>query len=135
MQNAKAFIGIEQVTLSLGPVPQGEIASIIREPAEIRRRKVGPDAPVFDAAAVERLQAEIEGEPDALPLLAFVLQRLMREHAGESVIGLSQINQSGGLTEAKSRKLPPHLAMPAMRTVAATVARICGNCSCHPSYA
>jgi formylglycine-generating enzyme required for sulfatase activity len=100
MQNAKAFIGIEQVTLSLGPVPQGEIASIIREPAEIRRRKVGPDAPVFDAAVVEGLQAEFEGEPDALPLLAFVLQRLMREHAGESVIGLSHIHQSGGLTQA-----------------------------------
>src|SRR5262249_43315509 len=40
-----------------------------------------------------------EGEPDALPLLAFVLQRLMREHAGESVIGLSQIHASGGLAE------------------------------------
>ncbi len=100
MQNAKAFIGIEQVTLSLGPVPQGETANIIREPAEILRRKVGPDAPVFDAAVVERLQTEIEGEPDALPLLAFVLQRLMREHAGESVIGLSQIHKSGGLAEA-----------------------------------
>ena len=47
-----------------------------------------------------KLQAEIEGEPDALPLLAFVLQRLMREHAGENVIGLSQLHQSGGLAEA-----------------------------------
>ncbi|PHR87064.1 MAG: hypothetical protein COA78_37450 [Blastopirellula sp.] len=100
MQNAKAFAGIEQVPISLGPVPQGEVASIIREPAEILRRKVGSDAPVFDAAAVERLQVEIEGEPDALPLLAFVLQRLMREHSGESTIGIEQIKQSGGLTEA-----------------------------------
>ncbi len=99
MQNSKAFTGIDPVPLSLGPVPQGEIASIIREPAEILRRKVGPDAPVFDAAVVEKLQIEIEGEPDALPLLAFVLQRLMREHAGESVIGLSQIHASGGLAE------------------------------------
>ena len=100
MQNAKAFSGIEQVPLSLGPVPQGEVGSIIREPAEILRRKVGPDAPVFAAAVVEKLQTEIEGEPDALPLLAFVLLRLMREHAGESVIGLAQIHQSGGLAEA-----------------------------------
>src|SRR5262249_40138504 len=99
MQNSKAFAGIDPVPLSLGPVPQGEIASIIREPAEILRGKVGPDAPVFDAAVVEKLQIEIEGEPDALPLLAFVLQRLMREHAGESVIGLSQIHASGGLAE------------------------------------
>ncbi|MBG0802203.1 SUMF1/EgtB/PvdO family nonheme iron enzyme [Methylocystis sp. H4A] len=100
MQTAKAFAGIDQVPISLGPMPQGELASIIREPAEILRRKVGPDAPVFDAAVVERLQAELEGEPDALPLLAFVLQRLMREHAGEGVIGLSQIHRSGGLAEA-----------------------------------
>ncbi|MFO1101418.1 MAG: SUMF1/EgtB/PvdO family nonheme iron enzyme [Methylocystis sp.] len=100
MQNAKAFAGIDQVPLSLGPVPQGEIASVIREPAQILRRKVGSDAPVFDAAVVEKLQIEVEGERDALPLLAFVLQRLMREHAGESVIGLSQIHQSGGLAEA-----------------------------------
>ena len=100
MQNSKAFTGIDQVPLSLGPVPQGEIARIIREPAEILRGKVGPDAPLFDAAVVEKLQTEIEGEADALPLLAFVLQRLMREHAGESVIGLSQLHQSGGLAKA-----------------------------------
>ena len=100
MQNSKAFTGIDQVPLSLGPVPQGEIARIIREPAEILRGKAGPDAPVFDAPVVEKLQTEIEGEADALPLLAFVLQRLMREHAGESVIGLSQLRQSGGLAEA-----------------------------------
>lgn len=100
MQNSKAFAGIDQVPLSLGPVPQGEIARIIREPAEILHRKVGPDAPVFDAPLVEKLQTEVESEADALPLLAFVLQRLMREHAGESVIGLSQLHQSGGLAEA-----------------------------------
>ncbi|MCP4314784.1 MAG: SUMF1/EgtB/PvdO family nonheme iron enzyme [Hyphomicrobiales bacterium] len=100
MQNAQAFAGIEQIPISLGPVPQGEIANIIREPAEILRRKVGPDAPVFDAAAVERLQSEFKGEPDALPLLAFVLERLMREHMGGGDIGIQQIEQSGGLTEA-----------------------------------
>ena len=82
MQGAKALAGIDQVPLSLGPVPHGEIARVIREPAEILRRKAGPVAPVFDAAVIERLQQEIEGEEDALPLLAFVLQRLMREHQG-----------------------------------------------------
>jgi hypothetical protein len=61
----------DQVPLSFGPVPHGEIGRVIREPAEILRHKAGPYAPVFDAAAVERLQAEIEGETDSLPLLAF----------------------------------------------------------------
>jgi formylglycine-generating enzyme required for sulfatase activity len=100
MQNAKALAGIDQVPLSLGPVPQGEIGRIISEPAEILRRKVGPDAPVFDAPLVEKLQADFAGETDALPLLAFMLQRLMLEHIGENVIGLAQIKNSGGLADA-----------------------------------
>jgi len=100
MQNAKALAGIDQVPLSLGPVPQGEIGRIISEPGEILRRKVGPDAPVFDAPLVERLQADFAGETDALPLLAFMLQRLMLEHIGENVIGLAQIKNSGGLADA-----------------------------------
>jgi formylglycine-generating enzyme required for sulfatase activity len=100
MQNAKALTGVDQVPLSLGPVPQGEIGRIISEPAEILRRKAGPDAPVFDAPLVEKLQVDFVGEKDALPLLAFLLQRLMLEHIGERVIGLSQIKRSGGLADA-----------------------------------
>ena len=100
MQNAKLLAGIDQVPLSLGPVPLGEIARIIREPSEVLYRKVGPVAPVFEAAVIERLQGEVEGETDALPLLAFVLQRLMREHAGSPRIGLPELERSGGLAEA-----------------------------------
>ena len=100
MQGAKALAGIDQVPLSLGPVPQGEIARVIREPAEILRRKAGPAAPVFDAAVIERLQQEIEGEEDALPLLAFVLQRLMREHQGMPTIGLTELDRTGGVAAA-----------------------------------
>jgi formylglycine-generating enzyme required for sulfatase activity len=100
MQNAKALSGVDLVPLSLGPVPQGEIGRIISEPAEILRRKVGPRAPVFDAPLVEKLQSDFVGEADALPLLAFLLQRLMLEHAGKAVIGLAQVERSGGLAEA-----------------------------------
>ena len=43
----------------------------------------------------------MEGEPDALPLLAFVLQRLMREHAGAtSTIGLEELEQTGSVAAA-----------------------------------
>jgi WD40 repeat protein len=100
MQSAKALARIDQLSLSLGPVPDGEIAHLIREPAEILRRKVGPSAPVFDAAVVERLQSEVAGETDALPLLAFVLQRLMREHAGTATIGVAELEQTGGVAAA-----------------------------------
>jgi formylglycine-generating enzyme required for sulfatase activity len=100
MQNAKALAGIDPVLLNLGPVPQGEIGRIVSEPAEILRRQVGPDAPLFDPPLVEKLQADFAGETDALPLLAFMLQRLILEHIGEKVIGLAQIKNSGGLADA-----------------------------------
>ena len=100
MQSAKVLAEVDQLPLSLGPVPHGEIGRVIREPAEILRRKAGPAAPVFDAAVIARLQAEIEGESDALPLLAFVLQRLMREHEGASTIGLAELERTGGVADA-----------------------------------
>jgi len=100
MQSARTLAGIDQLPLSLGPVPHGEIARVIREPSEVLRRKAGPASPVLDAAVVERLQAEIEGETDALPLLAFVLQRLMREHEHAGTIGLAELMQTGGVAAA-----------------------------------
>jgi Novel STAND NTPase 1 len=53
MQSARTLAGIDQLPLSLGPVPHGEIARVIREPSEVLRRKAGPAAPVFDVAVVE----------------------------------------------------------------------------------
>jgi formylglycine-generating enzyme required for sulfatase activity len=99
MQRAKALAGIIQEPLSLGPVPSGEIGHIIREPAEILRSKVR-EAPLFDAVVIERLQQEIEGEEDALPLLAFVLQRLMHEHLGIPTIGPDELDRTGGVAVA-----------------------------------
>ena len=110
MQSAGTLAGIDQVPLSLGPVPQGEIARIIREPSEVLRRKAGPSAPIFDPAIVERLQNEIAGEMDALPLLAFVLQRLMREHAGTSTIGVKELEQTGGVAAAIEQEAEAALA-------------------------
>jgi hypothetical protein len=100
MQAAQVFAGVEQVPVSLGPLPRGELGNIIREPAEILRSKVGPQAPVFDAEVVARLQAEIAGEEDALPLLAFVMQRLMREHAAAPTISLKELDRTGGVAAA-----------------------------------
>jgi hypothetical protein len=42
MQSAQGLVGINQVPLSLGPVPPGEMARVIREPSELLLRKVGP---------------------------------------------------------------------------------------------
>jgi formylglycine-generating enzyme required for sulfatase activity len=92
----KVIPSVPQVPLSLGPVPQGEMASIIRQPAEILRSKVRA-APVFDPAVIVSLQEEIQGESDALPLLAFALQRLMREHSEAKTIGADALRQTGGV--------------------------------------
>ena len=100
MQNAPALSGIHQVSLSLGPVPHGELARVILEPSLVLRRNAGPSAPTFDPNVVEQLQAEVAGEADALPLLAFVLQRLMREHAATGTIGLKELEQTGGVAAA-----------------------------------
>jgi hypothetical protein len=110
MQSANTLVGINQVPLSLGAVPQGEIARIIREPSDVLRRKAGPSAPIFDTAIVERLQNEIVGETDALPLLAFVLQRLMREHGGTSTIGIKELDQTGGVAAAIEQEAEAALA-------------------------
>jgi WD40 repeat protein len=110
MQSASTLAGVDQVPLSIGPVPQGEIARIIREPSEVLRRKAGPTAPIFDTAIVERLQNEIAGEMDALPLLAFVLQRLMREHSGTSTIGVKELDQTGGVAAAIEQEAEAALA-------------------------
>jgi WD40 repeat protein len=110
MQSAEVLAEIEQVALPLGPVPQGEVGRIIREPSEVLRRKAGPQAPVFDPAVVEQLQQEIAGEADALPLLAFVLQRLMREHHGAATIGVAELERTGGVAAAIEREAEAALA-------------------------
>jgi WD40 repeat protein len=109
MQSARELVGIHQETLSLGPVPLGEIAQIIRRPAEILRHKSvsdvavwrdGMKSPVFDAPVVARLQEEVANEPDALPLLAYVVEQLMRDHATAETIGVKELDATGGVTAA-----------------------------------
>jgi conflict system STAND superfamily ATPase len=50
------------------------------------------------------------GETDALPLLAFVLQRLMREHTGTSTIGIKELDQTGGVAAAIEQEAEAALA-------------------------
>jgi WD40 repeat protein len=100
LQDAPALAGLHQETLSLGSVLPGEIGRIIREPALRFRRELGPSAPIFHNLVVEKLQEELEGETDALPLLGFALQRLMRAHQSGGTLGLAELEQTGGVTRA-----------------------------------
>ena len=86
LQVAEQWDGVRQDTFSLPPMPKGSYAEVIKGPA---RRLDGTDR-AFDIedGLVDALLADIEagGAKDALPLLAFTLERLYGEyHSGGSL--------------------------------------------------
>jgi formylglycine-generating enzyme required for sulfatase activity len=83
LQLAKELEGVRQDTLSLPPMPKGSYAEVVKGPA--RRLEGTARVLKIEDALVEALLADIEagGAKDALPLLAFTLERLYGEyHAG-----------------------------------------------------
>lgn len=98
LQLARSLEGLRQVTLSLPPMPKGSYTEVIEGPA---RRLEGSARPLkIEAALVQDLLADIEagGAKDALPLLAFTLERLYSEfHAGGD-LNLEHYKRLGGVT-------------------------------------
>ena len=83
LQLAKELEGVRQQTFSLPPMPKGSYAEVIKGPA--RRLDGTARALKIEDGLVDALLADIEagGAKDALPLLAFTLERLYEEyHAG-----------------------------------------------------
>ena len=83
LQLASELEGVRQETLSLPPMPKGSYAEVIKGPA--RRLDGTARALDIEDGLVDALLADIEagGAKDALPLLAFTLERLYGEyHAG-----------------------------------------------------
>ena len=80
LQEAKELEGVEKVPFDLGPMPKGSYAEVIRGPA----RRLDGTARAFkiDDGLVDALLSDIEagGAKDALPLLAFTLERLYGEY-------------------------------------------------------
>jgi formylglycine-generating enzyme required for sulfatase activity len=86
LQLAPELEGVHQHTLSLPPMPKGSYADVIRGPA--RRLQGTARALDIEDGLVDALLADIEagGAKDALPLLAFTLERLYGEyHSGGSL--------------------------------------------------
>lgn len=97
LQTAKALDGMRQQFLSLPPMPQGSYAEVIKGPA---LRLEGSDRPLtIDEPLVDALLADLEagGAKDALPLLAFTLERLYREHGGDGELSVDDYSQLGGI--------------------------------------
>ena len=83
LQEAKLLDGVRKVPFDLGPMPKGSYSEVIRGPA--RRLEGTSRALKIDEALIDALLVDVEtgGAKDALPLLAFTLERLYGEyHAG-----------------------------------------------------
>jgi formylglycine-generating enzyme required for sulfatase activity len=97
LQEAKQLDGIRKTPFDLGPMPKGSYAEVIKGPA---RRLEGTTRPLdIEDALVDALLADIEagGAKDALPLLAFTLQRLYGEHGGDGDLTVAEYRSLGGI--------------------------------------
>ena len=79
---------------NLAPIPQTEFKTIIEGPPA--RATAAGQKLVIQPALTERLLIDTEG-PDALPLLAFTLERLFLEHSGDSEMNLDDYEELGGV--------------------------------------
>jgi formylglycine-generating enzyme required for sulfatase activity/tetratricopeptide (TPR) repeat protein len=118
LQLAAELQGMRQAMLSLPPMPKGSYAEVIKGPA--RRLQTTARSLNIEDGLVDALLADIEagGAKDALPLLAFTLERLYGEyHASGSLklahyVALGRIK--GSIEEAVERALQAASADPAI---------------------
>jgi hypothetical protein len=97
LQTAPAFDGVALQTFNLPPMLRGAYQTVIEGPA---RRLAETNRPLaIEPALTEALLADIEagGGKDALPLLAFTLERLYLEHGGDGDLKLSEYRSLGGI--------------------------------------
>jgi formylglycine-generating enzyme required for sulfatase activity len=95
LQLAKELDGVRQEVRSLLPVPKGSYAEVIKGPA--RRLDGTTRALKIEDSLIGALLADIEagGATDALPLLAFTLERLYGEYHAGGNLKLSHYNDLG----------------------------------------
>ncbi len=104
LQTASALQGLRQHTLSLAPMPHGAYADVIKGSAQ--QLKGSNRALTIEEPLVDALLADIEagGAKDALPLLAFALERLYRECGADGDLTLTEYRDLG-VSKVPSRPL------------------------------
>ena len=98
LQEAKPLDGIRKIPFDLGPMPKGSYAEVIKGAAQ---RLAGTERPLeVEDALVDTLLTDIEvgGAKDALPLLAFTLERLYVEEGGDGDLTVAKYRSLGGIT-------------------------------------
>ena len=96
LQLARELEGVRQETLSLPAMPKGSYSEVIKGPA--RRLEGTARALKIEDGLVDALLADIEvdgGAKDALPLLAFTLERLYGEYHASGSLKLAHYNELG----------------------------------------
>ncbi|BDL38612.1 TIR domain-containing protein [Methylorubrum sp. GM97] len=95
LQLAPALEGIALQTMTFGPMPRGIYSTIIEGPAD--RMREADRRLVVEPALTRALLDDLEagGGRDALPLLAFTLERLWREYGGSGRLALADYEQLG----------------------------------------
>ncbi len=99
LQTAPALDGLSLQTFNLPPMPRGAYQMVIEGPT---KRLADTDRMLtVEPALTEALLADIEagGGKDALPLLAFTLERLYEEYGtgGKATLTLAQYRDLGGI--------------------------------------
>ncbi len=97
LQVARSLQGVRHQSLGLSPMPKGSYVDVIKGPA--RRLSGTPRALKIEDSLVEQLLADIEdgSNKDALPLLAFTLERLYLEYGAGGDLQLSQYRELRGV--------------------------------------
>lgn len=97
LQSEPALVEAPTMPFNLPPLPRGAYQAVIEGPA---LRLKDSDRPlVIEPALTSELLRDIEdgGTKDALPLLAFTLERLYLEHGGDGDLRLSEYRHLGGI--------------------------------------
>lgn len=95
LQTEAMLARVPTCLFSLTPVPQSEFKTIIEGPAA---RSTAAGRPLrCDPRLTERLLEDAEGA-DAMPLLAFTLERLLLEHGGDDELSLADYEDLGGVS-------------------------------------
>jgi WD40 repeat protein len=91
LQTAKELDGVRQETFPLPPMPRGAFQTIIEGPVQ-RLQQGGKRTLKIDPALTAQLLTDIEegGGKDALPLLAFTLERLYRDYGAQGNLLLDE---------------------------------------------
>lgn len=110
LQSEPRLTKVRQDPFNLPPIPPAEFKSVIEGPAH--RVVEAGGVLSLDAALTERLIADAHGA-DALPLLAFTLERLYADYGGEGRLTVADYTTLGGVQGSIEAAVAGALAEPA----------------------